>query len=427
MMSDGIVPKSRAIRAAAGLNSFDRLARRLVLGRLGALRRGRLTLADGPSDWSFGQSAELDARVHVRHPSFWRRVASGGILGAGAAYVDGLWTCDDLTRVVRLFLQNAAAFDHLNRGWARLSAPLLRLFHAQRRNTLAGSRRNIADHYDLSNDFYALWLDETMCYSSAVFARPGMSLTEASIEKMDRLCRKLDLRPGMRLLEIGTGWGGLALHAAQRYGCHVTTTTISQRQHEHARARVAAAGLEQRVNVVCEDYRQLRGRYDRVVSVEMIEAVGHEYYDVFFRTLSDRLEPHGLAALQVITVADRYYEQARRNVDFIKRYIFPGSCIPSIGAMAASIARVTDLTLCDLEDLTPHYAATLRAWRERFVHALPQVRELGFSEAFIRMWEFYLCYCEAGFDERATGLVQLVLSKPQASWDALAAGRGAPA
>ncbi|MFN0135967.1 MAG: class I SAM-dependent methyltransferase, partial [Phycisphaerae bacterium] len=314
------------------------------------------------------------------------------------------------------FIANAATLQAMSSGLTRLVQPLHRVFHWRRENTRDGSRRNIAAHYDLGNDFYKLWLDDTMAYSAGIFETHSATMRDASIAKMDRLCRKLRLTPSDHLLEIGTGWGGLAIHAAQQFGCRVTTTTISRRQFEFARERVAALGLADRVTVLREDYRDLRGQYDKLVSVEMIEAVGHQYFDTFFRKVSGLLRPHGQACIQAITVADRFYEHARRDVDFIKRYIFPGSCLPSIAVMSDSIARVTDMTITHVEDITAHYARTLRLWRDAFLARHEQVRALGLPQSFIRMWEFYLCYCEAGFAQRTIGTVQMSMVKPAAAY-----------
>ncbi|HSW51639.1 MAG TPA: cyclopropane-fatty-acyl-phospholipid synthase family protein, partial [Sulfuricaulis sp.] len=296
---------------------------------------------------------------------------------------------------------------------ARLTAPARKLFHWMNRNSRTGSRRNIAAHYDLGNEFFRLMLDETLMYSSAVFERPDMTLAEAQRARLDRICRKLALGPRDHVLEIGTGWGGFALHAATHYGCRVTTTTISREQYALAQERIAQAGLSDRVTVLLEDYRDLRGEYDKLVSIEMIEAVGHEYYETFFARCSALLKPDGLMLLQAITIADQRYEAARKSVDFIQRYIFPGSCIPSVSVMAQAVARATDMKLLHLEDIGPHYATTLRHWRERLYANADAVRQLDLSEEFLRMWEFYLCYCEGGFAERALGDVQLLLAKPQ--------------
>jgi cyclopropane-fatty-acyl-phospholipid synthase len=437
------------------VSRLDCLAERAVRAQLAGLQRGRLTLevggasttygegvptsnggdaptshdggasgfrSDGVSttiaDRSFarrGDTEEADARVEVADPApFWRSVAFGGHIGAAEAYVAGAWSTPDLVSLVRLFLRNRDVLDGLESGWARLARPLRRALHALNRNTLRGSARNIHAHYDLGNEFFAHFLDETLTYSAGVFERPDSSLREASEAKYDRICRKLRLGPHDRVVEIGSGWGGFALHAAERYGCRVTTTTISREQHALASSRVAAAGLSDRVEVRLDDYRRLDGTFDKLVSIEMIEAVGHAYYGTFFETCARLLEPDGLAAIQAITIEDRLYEAARRDVDFIKRYIFPGSCIPSVSVLARA-AGPSGLRLVDLEDLTPHYAETLRRWRENFDAGWDAIAALGFDERFRRLWEFYLCYCEGGFTERVLASAQLVFAQPGAA------------
>jgi cyclopropane-fatty-acyl-phospholipid synthase len=325
----------------------------------------------------------------------------------------GSWTTDDLAAVIRIILRNREVLDAMDSALTRLaSVPLHKLFHALHRNTPRGSRANIAAHYDLGNDFYRLFLDDTLTYSCGIFERPDSTLRDASVAKYDRLCRKLGLRPDHHVLEIGTGWGGFAIHAASTYGCRVTTTTISKEQFDLAAQRVQEAGLADRVDLLLTDYRDLTGQFDRLVSIEMIEAVGHHYLGTYFRSCADRLKPDGMAALQAITILDQVYDRHIGEVDFIKRYIFPGSCIPSVAAIMRAIARASDLKLFHLEDITPHYATTLRLWRERFFASLDAVRSLGFGDVFIRMWDFYLSYCEAGFAERYIGDVQMVLTKP---------------
>lgn len=407
-----VTPTTHALPSAVG----TRLARRLVLAKLQKLQQGCIIVTDGDDRQTFGRlspDCQLSATVSVHDPRFYSAVARAGDIGAGKAYIDGFWSCDDLTALVRILLRNRAVLDDMASGLARLTVPLRKVYHALHRNTVRGSRRNIAAHYDVGNDFFALFLDETMTYSCGIFAHPESTLQEASLAKLERICRKLQLSPADHVVEIGTGWGSFAIHAAQRYGCRVTTTTISQRQYELARQRVAAAGVADRVTVLCDDYRALTGRYDKLVSIEMIEAVGHAYYDTYFRCCSNLLKPDGMMLLQAITIADQRYEQAKRSVDFIQRYIFPGSCIPSITAICNSLTRATDLRLFHLEDLTPHYATTLRHWRERLRAHADAVRALGYPDSFIRMWEFYLCYCEGGFHERAIGDVQMLLTKPQ--------------
>jgi cyclopropane-fatty-acyl-phospholipid synthase len=301
----------------------------------------------------------------------------------------------------------------MDSGLALVSAPLRRLLHWLNRNSPEGSRRNIAAHYDLGNDLFRLFLDETMAYSCGIFETPQSTLREASLAKFDAVCRKLDLRPGERVVEIGTGWGGLAVHAAKHYGVHVTTTTISREQHAYAAELVAREGLEDSVTLLLEDYRDLEGTYDKLVSIEMIEAVGHRYLDTYLAKVSSLLAPHGAALVQAITLQDQFYEQALKTVDFIQRFIFPGSFIPSVAVILDAMRRATDLKLFHLEDIGPHYATTLRAWRDRFMARLDEVRALGYPDEFIRMWEFYLCYCEGGFLERQLGDVHLLFTKPR--------------
>jgi cyclopropane-fatty-acyl-phospholipid synthase len=403
-------------------SSADGVARRSLVALLGTITRGALCVIDGEERMLFGREGDAPAAtVTVVDPALYRAVLLGGSVGAGEAYMNGLWTCDDLPALARILARNLDVLDAMDSGvagWARRAAWF---FAARnRRNTRAGSRRNIAQHYDLSNDLFDLFLDESMMYSSAIFEQPEASLGEAQIAKLERVCRKLELEPGDRLLEIGTGWGSLAIHAARAYGCRVTTTTVSKEQHRYATERVRAAGLEGRIEVLLCDYRELEGQYDKLVSIEMIEAVGHEYLDDFFRVCGQRLAPDGRMLIQAITIADRHHERHRRTTDFIKEYVFPGSCIPSVTSMVTSATRASDLRLSDLEDLTPHYARTLRCWRERFLGSVPQVRRLGFDEAFIRMWEYYLAYCEGGFEERYLGCVHMLFTKPDARFAAIA-------
>ena len=377
----------------------------------GAGGSGRLLVREGDRHWCFGQGEPLVA-VEVRDPTFWPAMAFGGTVGAGEAFMDGHWECEDLTGLVQLLLRNRPALMDMEEGFARLSAPLRALLHRARDNNRRGSRRNIAAHYDLGNDFYRLWLDETLMYSSALFTRPDMSLAEASTAKLERICQKLDLRPGDEVLEIGTGWGGFALHAAGRHGCRVTSLTLSREQAELARERATAAGLADRVEVQLRDYRDQRGQFDKLVSIEMIEAVGARHLETYFRQCGRLLKPTGAMLLQAITIADQRYQAALKEVDFIQKHIFPGGFLPSVTAMASAMTRACDLKTVHLEDIGPHYAETLARWRDNFVRRLDAVRALGFDERFTRMWRFYLSYCEGGFRERDLGTVQMLLAKP---------------
>jgi cyclopropane-fatty-acyl-phospholipid synthase len=387
------------------------LARRAVLRQLQGLSSGTLVIEQGGQCWQFG-SGDPVVRLQMLDPGVWADVAFGGSVGAAEAYMAGAWCTDDLVGLTRLLLRNLPVLDGMEGGLARLSAPLRGLLHRLNRNTLAGSRRNIAAHYDLGNEFYRLWLDESLMYSCALFERPDMTLAEASVAKIDRICKLLDLRPADHVLEIGAGWGGLAIHAAREYGCRVTTTTISQQQYELARRRVEDAGLSDRVTVVLKDYRDLAGQYDKLVSVEMVEAVGADYLNTYFRLCGRLLKPQGLMLLQAITIADQRYEQALKEVDFIQRYIFPGGFLPSVTALTAAMTKASHLRTVHLDDIGAHYAETLRHWRSNFMRAVDQVRALGFDDVFLRMWEYYLCYCEGGFREREISTVQMLLAKP---------------
>ncbi len=409
-----VVVSPLAKKGPIGLGGWpDRWARRLVLGHLQHLQRGAICLVEGEQCRTFGRGEDgPEVVLQVHHPHFFRALALGGTVGVAEAYMQGWWSCDDLPAMCRLAVANMEWMQQREQSWARLAAPARMLGHALNRNTLRGSRRNIAAHYDLSNDFFRLFLDDNMMYSSAVFPRSDSSLEEASRYKVDRICKKLALVPEDHLLEIGTGWGGFALHAACEYGCRVTTATISQQQYELAGQRVRAAGLDGRVEVVLADYRDLQGQYDKLVSIEMIEAVGHHYFDTYFGCCSRLLKPEGLMLLQAIVIGDWAYERARRSVDFIKAYIFPGSCIPSLAAISHSLAAATDMRLVHLEDIGPHYARTLRAWRARLGAAEEQVRQLGLTEEFIRMWDFYFSYCIGGFEERYISDVQMLLARP---------------
>jgi cyclopropane-fatty-acyl-phospholipid synthase len=414
-----VTEKVLGLKFRAGLdarpNALDRWMRNRVRARLSTLRVGALTLVDTEGSERFGDpDASLCATVHVRDSRFYRALARRGALGGAEAYMDGHWWSDDLTAAVRILALNRRTLERLDSGLVRWMRPSLALFRALRSNTRTGSRRNITAHYDLGNEFFELFLDPTLTYSSGIFEAPDATMEQASVAKYERVCQKLQLGRDDHVLEIGTGWGGFALHAAQRYGCRVTTATISRRQHDLARRRVAEAGLSGRVEVRFEDYRDLRGCYDKLVSIEMVEAVGHEYLETFFRVCSDRMRPKGVMVLQGITVPDQDYAEHKRNVDFIKRYIFPGGELVSVGALNAAAARATDLRATHLEDMTPHYAETLRRWRKRMFENIHDMRALGLDERFLRMWEFYLCYCEAGFDERQVGVVQAVFEKPGA-------------
>jgi cyclopropane-fatty-acyl-phospholipid synthase len=398
---------------APGFGALDRFLRQRMHQQLAGFGHGQLVVEDPLGTLRIGQAGSGPAvTLRVLDPGFYRALATHGSVGAGQAYMDGLWQCSDLVGLIRLLARNRDLLDGMETGSARLGGLAMKALHALRRNTREGSRRNIAAHYDLGNAFFGLFLSPDLMYSSACWSGADDTLEAASTRKLELICRKLALGPDDHVLEIGTGWGGFALHAARHHGCRVTTTTISREQHDLAAARIAEAGLGDRITLLQSDYRDLHGQYDKLVSIEMIEAVGADFQDSYFGQIGRLLKPDGLALVQAITIEDHRYAQALKSVDFIKRHVFPGCFIPSISAMLASKTRSSDLALIALEDFGLSYARTLQAWRERFLAQLPAVRAQGFDERFIRLWEFYLAYCEGGFRERSIGVAHLLLAKP---------------
>ncbi|MEZ6152737.1 MAG: cyclopropane-fatty-acyl-phospholipid synthase family protein [Pirellulaceae bacterium] len=393
--------------------------RNLVLNRLSMLQDGQLTVHDAFGEKCIGRltGAETSASIHVHRNQFYRRIALGGSLGAAESYIRGDWESPNLTDAMRVLARNMEVLAGVEQGGSKLLRPLRVAANWLRRNTRRGSRRNISTHYDLSNAFFALMLDPTMTYSSAFFDNSKTTLEEASIEKYDRICRKLQLAPSDHVLEIGTGWGGFAEHAAKQYGCRVTTTTISEKQHAYATARFSKAGLTAQVTLLNDDYRDLRGSFTKLVSIEMVEAVGQRYLPEYFAKCSQLLQPDGAMCLQAIVIPDHRYERYQRSVDFIQQYIFQGGFLPSMGAIADCVGRRTDLRFVHREDFGAHYATTLSMWRQRFWENIDKVKALGFDERFVRMWHYYLCYCEAGFHERQIGVSQVLLAKPKCQLD----------
>ena len=408
------VPLSPWAELASELPS--RIARSLVMSRLEEISFGKLTVIEDGVSHVFGRGGDgPHATVQMHHPDAWTAIALGGSLGAGETYMDGLWSTDDLVATVRILLRTSTRLSNLDgSGLGLVRSTLEGVYHRIRRNTKDGSRRNIADHYDLGNDFYQLWLDPSMMYSSAMWERDGMTLEEAQQARLDHICRKLELGRNDHLLEIGTGWGGMAIHAASRAGCRVTTTTISRRQYDLAVERVRQAGLSDRVTVLLEDYRELRGSYDKLVSIEMIEAVGAEYFETYFAQVGRLVSPDGLAVIQAITTPDDRFAESVGRMDFIKRYIFPGGQLPSVDAMSTAWRKQTDLRLLHFEDFGDDYARTLHEWRRRFHARLPEIEALGYPPRFRRMWDFYLASCEGAFLERHCGVAQLLLARPDA-------------
>lgn len=413
-MKSSIIPAAE--RALFEENTFwlDRIARRLVIAQLNKIEEGEITVIDNEDKHVFGRMTKkfpVRVQIDIQHSSIWSDVAFGGSSGSGEAYMKGSWRCSNLVDLVRIFLRNRHVLNGLDKRLLRLKQPLHRIIHWLSRNTRSGSKRNISAHYDLGNEFFQLFLDPTMMYSSAYYPSAHSTLEEASVAKLDLICRKLKLTPDDHVLEIGTGWGGFAIHAVKNYGCRVTTTTISQEQYQLAEARVQHEGLTDRIEVLSSDYRDLEGQYDKLVSIEMIEAIGHQYLDTYFSKCNELLKPNGEMLLQAITIRDQNYHTALRQVDFIKKFIFPGGFLPSITAMSQSISEVTSMQLSHLEDIGHHYARTLSDWRHTFLQRIDEVKKLGYPESFIRMWEYYFCYCEGGFTERDIGTVQMVLTK----------------
>ncbi len=388
------------------------IARRLCLALLSLIREGSLTVVEGSRRHEFGRGAP-HATFDVHSPAFWSALLRGS-RGLAEAYADGLWDTPDLTAVIRVAARNAEIIDEPRRRLTPLREPYQLARSALVRNTPGRSRRDIAAHYDLGNELFELMLDPTMMYSSARFLRPSMTLEEASVAKLDLACDKLDLGPADHVLEIGTGWGGFAIHAALTRGCRVTTTTLSREQREHTLARVRAAGVQDHVTVLLDDYRDLRGSYDKLVSIEMIEAVGWKDFGTFFERCGALLEPNGSMLLQAITIDDRAYKVERASKSFIRTHIFPNGCLPSIEVITRSVARRTDMRLVHLEDFGADYAETLRRWRSNLERNADRLAALGYDERFRRMWRMYLSYCEAGFDERRIGVAQALLAKPLA-------------
>lgn len=394
-------------------NLLQRLIRNRLLNWLESLQGGQIQFSDGQKSQIYGPyDSQPCVSWRVSDPRFYGLLATQGPLGLAESYLQGHWQVDDLTTFLQILCRNLPRANSLKTGVAAIAGWLRQWAYRFDDNSRRGSRRHIAAHYDLSNAFFELFLDPTMMYSAAWFDDAEMSLHDASLSKLDRLCGKLNLQSSDRLLEIGTGWGGLSLHAAEQYGCDVTTTTISQAQFAMTNDRVAQAGLGNRIHPLAVDYRDLEGQYDKLVSVEVIEAIGERHLDDFFRQSDRLLKPGGRCVMQAIVMPEQRYESYRRSVDFIQKYIFPGGFLPSISAIQSSVGRTTSFRMESVEDMSPHYAQTLMHWRHAFLDRLDDVRALGFDDRFIRMWEYYLCYCEAAFRENSVRVVQVVWDKP---------------
>ncbi|SFN48372.1 SAM-dependent methyltransferase [Marinobacter pelagius] len=400
---------------SGNLPLMSRIARQLVLQQLKVLQHGVLTIREAGAEtliFGDGDTRYAPAELVIHDHSTWRDLLTGGGVGAAEAYVAGDWSTPDLVSLLRFFTRNVDRMNEFEDRFSWVTKPALKGLHWLNRNTKEGSRKNISAHYDLGNDLFETFLDPTMMYSSAIYPREDATLEEAAVHKLDTICRKLDLGPDDRVIEIGTGWGGFAIHAAKHFGCHVTTTTISREQLDLAKARVKAEGLEDRITLLFDDYRDLEGQFDKLVSIEMIEAVGPQFLDSYFQQINALLKPDGLALVQAINMPEQRYARALKNVDFIQRFIFPGSFIPSFGAILESVRNGSNLVLTHSEDIGFHYARTLRDWCERFMARKDSLDQMGYDQAFRRLWHFYFAYCEAGFSERAIGVSQLVFAKP---------------
>ena len=384
--------------------------------RLNKIPHGVLVVEDGGEVKSFGNKnslTDVSAKIVIHDPSAYRDIAFGGSIGGAEAYMLGKWSSPDLVDLIRLMSINIDFLNVMDDSKPLTHRLFDKAYHWFNRNTADTARKNISAHYDLSNEFFALFLDPEMMYSSAMFPRAEVGLDEAAVYKLDVICQKLDLQASDHLLEIGTGWGGMAIHAAKNYGCRVTTTTISREQYGTARQRVQDAGLEDLVTVIFEDYRDLEGSFDKLVSIEMVEAVGHEFYQQYFGGCASLLKPDGLMLIQAITIPDQRYRYARNSVDFIQRYIFPGGSLPGHEVVMSSISKHTDMQMIGMEEIGEDYAKTLAVWRQRFLSRLDEVKALGFDDVFIRMWDFYLCYCQGAFEERVIGTSQILFAKPE--------------
>ena len=391
------------------------MARKAVLHSLSNLKIGYLVLEDGNDTYQFGNANDrigFSAHIKVVNPNTYSRILSKGTIGVGEAYMSGWWTTNDLVKVIRIFVANQKQLNNMDNRFSQIGKGISSFLDYFQPNTIRSAKKKIGAHYDLNNDFFKLFLDREMMYSSAIYSDESMTLEQASEQKLHHICQRLQLQESDHLVEIGSGWGGMAIFAAKYYGCRVTTTTISDEQYQHAVDRVNLEKLEDKVNVLKKDYRLLEGKFDKLVSIEMVEAVGHKFYSTYFKKCNDLLKEDGLMLIQAITTLDQRFHREKNKIDFIRQYIFPGGCLPSNAVILDNIAKVTNLHLVGLEDITLDYAKTLADWRTRFFDHLSSVKEMGFSDTFIRLWDFYLSYCEGGFRERAISTSQLLFAKP---------------
>ena len=391
---------------------MNHLYKKIIHQRLSQIKDAHIIIKDGKSINKFGKPGNLSAKINILDAIFYKTIILGGTIGASESFIRGEWSSPNLTNVIRVLARNTEAQDKLENLFTLLSQPFLKVMHKLNENSVRGSKKNISRHYDLSNDFFSLFLDKNMMYSSAIYKSRKTSLDDASTNKLDVICKKLNLKKTDHVIEIGTGWGGFAIYAAKNYGCKVTTTTISIEQYKFAKQKIKEAGLGKKIKVLLKDYRLLKGQYDKLVSIEMIEAVGYQFYDEYFKIIGQLLKNDGEALIQSITIKDQRYSKAIQSVDFIQKYIFPGSCIPSITAIQNSLTSSTDLVINDIRDIGHHYARTLADWRKRFLKNKQEIRKLGFDDNFLRMWLFYFAYCEGGFEEKVISDIHLHITKP---------------
>ena len=391
---------------------MNHLYKKIIHQRLSQIKDAHIIIKDGKSINKFGKPGNLSAKINILDIVFYKNIILGGTIGASESFIRGEWSSPNLTNVIRVLARNTEAQDKLENLFTLLFQPFLKVMHKLNENSVRGSKKNISRHYDLSNDFFSLFLDKNMMYSSAIYKSRKTSLEDASTNKLDVICKKLNLKKTDHVIEIGTGWGGFAIYAAKNYGCKVTTTTISIEQYKFAKQKIKEAGLGKKIKVLLKDYRLLKGQYDKLVSIEMIEAVGYQFYDEYFKIIGQLLKNDGEALIQAITIKDQRYSKAIQSVDFIQKYIFPGSCIPSITAIQNSLTSSTDLVINDIRDIGHHYARTLADWRKRFLKNKQEIRKLGFDDKFLRMWLFYFAYCEGGFEEKVISDIHLHITKP---------------
>ena len=414
-MSDNLNVKNIASDLSISKKSFlDNFFKKQFIKNMNNLEKGYITISIDSKEYFIGdKKSSLSCNFNVIHNSFFTLIGSGGLNGAAEAYALGLWECDDIVALIRILIRNQNVMNKFDSGIASLAKPINKSIHRRRKNTLSGSKKNILAHYDLSNEFYQLWLDDTMTYSCGIFENKNSTMKEASIKKLDSLINKLNVKPGDTILEIGTGWGSFACHAAKEYGCKVITTTISDSQYDYAKEKISLENLDNQITLLKEDYRNLTGAFDKIVSIEMIEAVGHENIPTYFKKVSELLTNGGKFALQGITYNDQKFDTYKHSVDFINKYIFPGACLISLSQVLDTLKKDTNLILNDLLDITSHYAKTLNIWRENFLGKRDEISSLGFDDNFIRLWEFYLVYCEAGFIEQNIGDYQFLFTKKE--------------